>query len=275
MVELRLRQPVLVARDKDATVRLMETVLDLRPVHGSGDLSGYGLPAWGPMSDSGRALLDQLGVENLIFAVGSDFIEVMFPTRPDGATVGFMDRRGGDCGYMVVLQSADVGHYAGLAQAAGVRISHEADYPAYRDIQLNPRDTGGALLSVARHMPESEVGGAWYPAGTAWQGLPGSRAVSAVVGAELRGPEADALAARWARLLERPAEQVGEGWRIGLDGGGELRFRLAGEGEKEGFSGIDLRVVDRQRVAEGAKAAGIGFDGERLRLCGMDIRLVD
>ncbi|MBV1688893.1 hypothetical protein KRR38_14735 [Novosphingobium sp. G106] len=273
-MNLRLRQVVLVAQHKAETVEAMKTVLGATPVHGSGDLSPYGLPAMGPMSEGGRKVLADLGVENLIFAMGADFIEVMFPTRPDGSTISFMARRGGDTGYMLVLQTDDVERYEVLAGQHGVRIAHKAEFPKYLDIHLHPRDCGGALLSMARELPENVPDGPWYPAGTAWKTSSGSSAVSAVVGAEMLSPDPQALAERWGRLLDLPVAQADGKWIIRLDDG-VLRFGAAAEGQKEGFYGIDLRVSDRARIDDGARKAGIAVDGDTLTLCGMSVRLVD
>ena len=271
-MQLRLRQPVLVARSKAETVRDLAAVLDLHPVHGSGDLSPYGLPAKGPMSEGGRKVLERLGVENLLFAAGSDIMEVMFPTRPDGATVGFMDRRGGDTGYMIVLQTDDVAKYKSLAENEGVRITHEGHFPNYHDIHLHPADCGGALLSMARQLPENVPDGPWYPGGN-WQDQPASRAVSGITGVELCSPDPQALAERWGRLLGLPVAREGNAFTIALEDG-VLRFAPAEGGQKEGFYGLDLKVADRAFIEAGAKARGISIDNDTLTLVGMKIRLV-
>ena len=271
-MELRLRQPVLVARDKDKIVRDLATVLDLHPVHGSGDLTPYGLLEENPMSEGGRKVLEGLGVENLIFAVGADMLEVMFATRPDSAIVGFMDRRGGDTGYMLVLQTGDVDMYKGLAEKEGVRVSHDGHFPNYRDIHLHPRDCGGALLSMARNLPDNEPDGTWYPGGH-WQDRTPSRAVDAIVAAEMCSPDPHALAERWGRLLDKPVATHGAGWAIELDDA-ELRFMPCAEGQREGFYGLDLRVKDRALIEAGAQAAHIPIIDDTLQLCGMTLRLV-
>lgn len=273
LMNLRLRQLVLVARNKADAVESFQSVLGVTPVHGSGNLSPYGLPAMGPMSDGGRKVLSDLGVENLIFAIGADFIEVMFPTRPDGTTVSFMERRGGDTGYMIVLQTDDVEHYEALAGENGVRISHKATFPKYLDIHLHPRDCGGALLSMARQLPDNIADGPWYPAGIAWETAPRSNAVSAIVGAEMLSPDPHALAQRWGRLLDLPVTEVEGRWVINLDDG-MLRFGPVATGQKEGFYGIDLRVTDHARIVEGARKAGVAVDGDTFTLCGMTVRLV-
>jgi len=273
-MDLRLRQVALVARSKADTVAALSAVLDLKPVHGSGNLAPYGLPAEGPMTEAGKRVLETLGVENLLFAVGSDFIEVMFPTRPDGATVGFMDRRGGDTGYMVILQTDDVDRFALLAEKQDVRITHRGQFPNYQDIHLHPRDCGGALLSMAKHLPVNVPDGSWYPAGTVWETSHASTAVSAIVAAEMRSADPEALARRWARLLDKSVRQDGAFWTIALDDG-VLRFGLLAEGQREGFCGLDVKVRDRSRIEQGAQEFGVAIADDIVPICGVAIRLVE
>src|SRR5215470_7170071 len=47
------------------------------------------------------------GLEPAIFPVGNQFIEVVSPIRENTAGGRYLDRRGGDGGYMVILQSDD------------------------------------------------------------------------------------------------------------------------------------------------------------------------
>lgn len=274
MNNLRLRQICLVARDKSKIVEEFADVLDVRPVHGSGDLVAYGLPARGPMFEGGHKMLETLGVENLIFGAGADFIEVLFPTRSDGSTVRLMERRGGDTGYMLILQDDDIEPFVRRGEQAGIRIIHQADFPQYRDVHFHPKDTGGALLSVARHMPDNIVDGPWYPAGTAWETLPRSRIVTGIAAVELQSPDPQVLAERWGRILGRPIERDGENWLIALDDG-VLRFVPAADGRGEGFSGFDLRVRDRRSVTSTAARHGLHHDESRVTMCGMRIGLVE
>ena len=44
------------------------------------------------------------GLENAIFPVGNQFIEVVSPIRENTAGGRYLDRRGGDGGYMVICQ---------------------------------------------------------------------------------------------------------------------------------------------------------------------------
>ena len=93
----RLRQVALVARVCDRV---------------AGQLRGsFGWPE--PFSDPGVA---QFGLTNAVFAAGDTFVEVVSPVQP-GTTAGrYLDRRGGDGGYMAIFQVPD------LAAARGVGV---------------------------------------------------------------------------------------------------------------------------------------------------------
>lgn len=273
MATLRLRQICLVARNKLEVVQQLADLLDLRPVHGSGDLSSYGLPAKGPMFEGGHRLLETLGVENLIFGAGSDFVEVLFPIRTEGSTVRLLERRGGDTGYMVILQSDDVEAFRRRGEEAGVRVIYQANYPQYRDVHFHPKDTGGALLSVARNLPENIVDGPWYPAGTAWETLPRSKLVSGLAAVELQSADPEALAARWSQVLGRTARPVGNAFEIVVNDG-VLRFVIATDRRGEGFSGFDLRVRDPAAILATAARLKLQHDESTVVTCGMRINLV-
>ena len=267
---LHLRQLCLAASDKDQAVKLLDKVFDMRPVHGSGDLSPYGLPKDGPMSEGGRALLAQQGVENLLFAAGRDFIEIIFPTRTDTTVARFIERRGGlGAGYMVILQD-DLAPYAGTAELAKVRIIHEAHYPAYADIQYHPKDAG-ALLSVSSHLPDNIAGGPWYPAGTAWETMRPSTRVGGIAGARLSNRHPEDLARRWGTLLARDVTPCEGEWHIQM---GDTALRFTDEAEGEGFIGVDLHSVDREATLSAAREAGLIVRQDTIQCLGISWHLV-
>lgn len=271
-MRLHLRQLCLAASDKDQAVELLGRVFDMRPVHGSGDLSVYGLPKDGPMSDRGRALLAQQGVENLLFAAGSDFIEILFPTRADSTVARFIEKRGGPgAGYMVILQDDDLSPYAKMAEQAKVRVIHEARYPAYADIQFHPKDAGGALLSVSSHLPDNILGGAWYPAGTAWETMRPSARVGGIAGARLGSEQPEELARRWSTVLGREVTTGGSEWRIEV---GEAGLRFTDNTDGVGFIGVDLRSLDCDSTVSAAREAGLSVAHDTIECLGILWRLV-
>ena len=86
------------------------------------------------------------GLENAVFPIGRQFLEVVSPVREGTAGGRYLDRRGGDGGYMVILQCDEHGPRKRRAAELGIRKAFEHDEPEYRIMQLHPRDTGGSFL---------------------------------------------------------------------------------------------------------------------------------
>src|SRR5678815_2752977 len=86
---MRLRQIALVGRDLDAAEADIRAVLGLDYAY----------------DDPGVA---KFGLKNAVFPVGETFLEVVSPKEP-GTTAGrLLEKRGGDGGYMVILQVEDI-----------------------------------------------------------------------------------------------------------------------------------------------------------------------
>src|SRR3989442_12468663 len=63
----------------------------------------------------------EFGLHNAVMPVGQTFLEVVSPTR-EGTTAGrLLERRGGDGGYMAILQTADLRADRKRLAALGVR----------------------------------------------------------------------------------------------------------------------------------------------------------
>lgn len=252
----RLRQIALAARDLEKTVADLRAVLGLE--------IGF--------RDPGVALF---GLTNAVLPVGDTFLEVVSPAKPDASAARLLARRGGDCGYMVIVQ---VGDLAAARQRIGeekIRIvfehAHAAGHTA--TIHLHPRDTSAAILSLdASDPPES-----WDWAGPDWQRSVRTDVVTAIAGATLASDDPAALAARWAAILDRPAAALdGEIFAIALDGG-SLRFVRSGA-DAEGLVGVDLIEASsaaRARAFDAAKALGLRTEDERFWIAGTAFRLLD
>lgn len=273
-MKVRLRQVCLVARDLNAVVDELTAVLGTRVCHGSGDLSKYGLPARGPMSEGGRKLLADKGVENVVLPLGTDFIEIVSPIREDSSSNRFLERRKGDGGYMMIFQCADLAAIRERCEKHGVRVVFAADFTYYEDVHLHTRDVRGAIVSFARNRPLNEPAGPWYPAGTQWEQWPRVTPVVEIAGAEMQSEDPESLAQRWSDVIGMPLERVNPAlFRIAIDDG-ELRFCLAEDGRGEGVGGLDLRVRSPQSIVAMAKQRGLAVDGDRILLAGMRVRLI-
>jgi len=247
---MRLRQIALVGRDLDAAKAEINDILGLGADYADPGVTKYGL-------------------HNAVWPVGDTFLEVVSPTQ-DGTTAGrLLEKRGGDGGYMVILQCEDLADARARVAAAGVRVVDQFDGDGVAFTHLHPRDVGAAILSIDHMEPRER----WQWGGPDWQKNVRTEVSTAIVGAELQGDDPGALAVRWAEVLGLSAEPDGEGWRIALDGG-ELRFVQARDGRGEGLACFDVAVRDSAAVLARAKARGKVDSAGNPTVCGARMRLV-
>jgi hypothetical protein len=253
---LRLRQICLVARE------LAPAVEDLTEIFGLAVC--YRDPA-----------VAKWGLENALMPIGNGFLEVVAPTRPDTAAGRYLDRRQGDGGYMVILQAGDLEPYRKTVAELGIRLIAEPNYGEYVGMQLHPRDTGGAILSIDWNEGGlADPAGPWHPAGPDW--LPARRTdrVTAMRAAELQGDDPDMLARRWSTILDRPVTADAEGYpALQLDDA-MLRFVPVTDGRGEGLGCLDLAAADPTSVLETARQRGCATSGNVVTVCGTRFRLV-
>ena len=198
------------------------------------------------------------GLENIVLPMGRTFFEILSPTRaetPGGRHIA----RQGDGGYMVILQTRELSGHRARVRELGVRIILDqetrgsADGQDWAGIHLHPADTGGLMISFDEPDPPDS----WVGAGPHWREFISNHVVTGLAAIELRSPEPERLARRWAEVLGRALD--GEG-RIALDRG-EIRFRGLREGERvEGLSAVRLTASDPKRRGESMQLAGVAVE---------------
>ncbi|HSL58707.1 MAG TPA: VOC family protein [Acidimicrobiales bacterium] len=229
---VRLRQVATVAHDLDATVAALTAGLGV-------DVC-FSDPAVG-----------EFGLHNALMALGDTFLEVVSPTRP-GTTAGrYLDRRGGDAGYMVLVQVDDVAAARARVEALGIRVVFVADGPGIHGIHLHPADIGGAIVSLDQADPPTS----WGWAGPAWTGDVAEHPDGRLATVEIAAVDPDALTARWAAVLDRPAT----GHRIDLDDGA-IVVVPAVDATGEGVTAIGVRATTPADVGRSWTAGGIRID---------------
>ncbi len=156
-----MRQVALAARDLDAVAGELRTALGLGE----------------PFSDPA---VGYFGLRNAVFALGDTFLEVVSPVRDGTAAGRLIERRGGDCGYMVMLQVEDLAAARERAAALGVREVFDIALEDISEVHLHPLDMRGAIVSLSAPVPVS----GWRWGGEGWEqrSVPGGlRAVTIAV----------------------------------------------------------------------------------------------
>jgi catechol 2,3-dioxygenase-like lactoylglutathione lyase family enzyme len=253
-MNLRMRQICLVARELAPIVDTFREVFGLEVSHRDPGVGKYGL-------------------ENALFPIGDGFLEVVAPTR-DGTTAGrYLERRGGDGGYMVITQCADLAPRRARCEAVGVRVANEIRHADYQELQLHPRDVGAAMLSFSRQEGGDAADGPWHPAASRATSARGSVVIRAMSGAELQGDDAERLARRWSEVMQLPlVRDDRERPVIALDDA-RLRFVTATDGRGEGLAGLDMDCTDPASVLARAKARGLPIQDSTVLSCGIHFRL--
>src|SRR5437763_15567671 len=184
---VRLRQAVLVARELDRVAAELQEALGLAE----------------PFRDPGVGMF---GLANTVFAVGDCFLEIVSPVEPDTAARRYLDRHGGDGGYMVMFDLEDLDGARGRAEQAGVRVVWQIDLPDISGTHLHPADMRGAIVSIDGSRPY----GSWRWGGPQWTGEIPAHGGGGLRGVTLAVADPDSVAERWAELLDagRPDGRV-------------------------------------------------------------------
>src|ERR1700735_5690289 len=226
---MRLRQIALVATDLAAARADISAVLGVQ--------YAFDAPAVG-----------KYGLRNAVFPIGDTFLEVVSP-KESGTTAGrLLEKRGGDGGYMVILQVDDLAQALARVKNAAARIADQSDKDGAAFMHIHPKDIGGAMLSLDRMAPK-------------------------VRGPDLHAKDPAQMAARWAQLLGRAATLDAGVWSIRLDDG-EIRFTLERDGRGEGLGAFDVIVRDVDAVEANAAARGLLAPDGAVVLAGTRVRLI-
>lgn len=213
----------------------------------------------------------QFGLENTLMPVGRNFLEVVAPVEENTAGGRYLERRGGDGGYMVITQADSRDTQQTVRQRAldnGVRIAHESRRGDWDLCQLHPRDMVAAFLEIESDA-HNDFTGYWHPVGgTGWEDKVKQDVTVDFTGVELQSAEPAALADLWSKVLGLPVVSRGEVPVIDLNNAA-LRFVEDTDGRGPGLGGLDVAVRDRGRILDAARRHGCYVSDDRVDICGV------
>ena len=133
------------------------------------------------------------GLDNRLYTLGDCFLEVVSPVQPNTAAGRFLDRRGGDGGYMVIVQVDNLAQEQVRLADTGIRTVFADDRGNAKAIHLHPKDVPGAIPSLDEMSPPES----WLWAGDGWEQRAG-RHVGRILAAEIRSLDPHETGLRWA-----------------------------------------------------------------------------
>jgi hypothetical protein len=250
MPYLRLRQICLVAPSLAPAIEDVRALLGLEPVYRDPAVGKYGL-------------------ENVVFALGCDVLEIVAPVQSDTAAERFLKRSCGRGGYMVILDCDDPERLRQSAAEIGVRTANVIDHGPYHGVQLHPRDCRAAMIEFNHTVGGEALDGPYHPGGPSW---PPANRPGALLEAEIEAPNPAELAHHWGNILGRAASAEAGDPVIYLDHG-LLRFVHPKGGTSECLGGLRIQMPDPDRIRRAVAERGIA-DDDGFRLHGVRIRVV-
>lgn len=250
---MRLRQLALVAKDLEPVAAQLAHVFGLKV--------GYRDPA-----------VAKFGLVNVVMPAGGEFIEIVQPTRQDVSAARYLTRRGGDAGYMVILQDADALAHRDRLAKAGVRVIEELDRGAYQFAHYHPGDFGGVLASIDTVKGDADWRADfsdWPPCGREWRDAKSTNAAGvSYVAIQAKNPAEQAQL--WAQRLEKPQRENS----VVLDQG-EIRFVPPVDADGTGVVEIGIAVRDVGAAQAAARDAQSLDKNGRAQIGGVAFAILD
>ena len=244
MLVTRLRQVVVAAAELEPTVSALQTAFGLGKA----------------FADPGVA---EFGLVNGVLPVGDQFVEVVTPSRGETAAGRWMERGGGDRGYMVIVQVASIDDARTHLTSLGHRFIWSADLSDISANHLHPALIGGAIVSVDEPRPSTS----WRWGGPDWRANVRTGVVTGVAGITLAAKDPSAMLANWAAAFALVAVPNTDG---------EAGALVLGDGSRVLFVGVDAPIANGRDGLVGIDlvAAGPAMAGRVTTIAGTQFRLV-
>ena len=194
------------------------------------------------------------GLENAVIPIGTDFLEVVSPVEENTTAGRYLNKRGGDGGYMIIIQVDKFEDSQKLVYEYNIKTVWETDLPKAKAMHLHPKQMGGAILSLDWMEPKES----WKWAGPNWEeNISGP--IKGIDGVEIQSDDPELMLNTWLRVLgdvERDHEN-----KILLDNTW-IKFSQAIEGRGPGISAFSLKAENSNEIIERAQNLGFMVDGK-------------
>lgn len=192
------------------------------------------------------------GLENAVIPIGTEFLEVVSPVEENTTAGRYLNKRGGDGGYMIIIQVDKFEDSQKLVNEYNIKTVWETDLPKAKAMHLHPKQMGGAILSLDWMEPKES----WKWAGPNWEkNISGP--IKGIDGVEIQSDDPELMLNTWLRVLgdvERDHEN-----KILLDNTW-IKFSQATDGRGPGISAFSLKAENSNEIIERAQNLGFMVD---------------
>ena len=192
------------------------------------------------------------GLENAVIPIGTDFLEVVSPVEENTTAGRYLNKRGGNGGYMIIIQVDKFEDSQKLVNEYNIKTVWETDLPKAKAMHLHPKQMGGAILSLDWMEPKES----WKWAGPNWEkNISGP--IKGIDGVEIQSDDPELMLNTWLRVLgdvERDHEN-----KILLDNTW-IKFSQAIDGRGPGISAFSLKAENSNEIIERAQNLGFMVD---------------
>lgn len=238
---MRIRQLVLVAEERDKVVNDLCNLFKI-------EVAFY---------DPG---VIHFGLENAVIPVGDTFLEVVSPVQENTTAGRYLERRKGDGGYMVIVQTEDLAKEKERVESEGIQIVWNADRTEEeiraQGIHLHPKELG-TILSLDTMDPPSS----WLWASTNWEEKVKTEVSNCLNGVHLQSKDPEVMMRKWEKALGREGTYENNQFVIKLNES-RVVFVEDSDGRGEGIESFEISVKDKESVIKSSEDLGLYFNGE-------------
>ena len=249
---MRLRQLVIATSEMDVLADKICDLFELKKTYSDPELAVFGL-------------------ENIIIPFGDTFLELVTPVKENTSAERFLKKRGGDGGYMVIVDSNHLEKQRQRLETVGLNIiwyeNRKSNGIHGQSLHLHPKQVGGAILSIDNMTPPSS----WLWAGTEWKKDINQSLVRNLCGVTICSPKPDSLLSKWEKALGK--KRSTDGTSIDL-AGSKIKFVMNTHSHSEHVSNFQVHSTKRSYLKK--RAASRGFlTNNNIHLGGVDFLLIE
>jgi len=180
----------------------------------------------------------EFGLTNSVIALGNTFFEIVSPVATETAAGRMLTRQGGDCGYMVLMQTDDLAPVSRRMIDLNLRKIWETERAEVSAFHIHPKDIGGAIVSIDEMRPPAS----WLWGGPNWEN---QRAdwVGDILSATLSVEDPRSMSHHWAKVLSLPCNVTAHGFELALQADQTVLFVEADRRPVPGLCGLSLAWI--------------------------------